>query len=150
MLVADHTNLDAALRKVAATAKVSLPAAPNAEQRAMQAQLMNASAGEFDAIFVAGQIKGHAKAMALGEQELSKGTDAAVKKAAAASAPVIKGHHTKFMAQAKSMGLPEAVDSGLSGAAATSTNALSAGLIGLGALLIISGFVLAVHHRLVR
>jgi len=81
------------------------------------------------ALFVAGQLKGHAKAMALGEKELSSGSDEAVKKAAADSAPVIKAHHTKFMAQAKSMGLPEAVDSGLSGAAATSTNQLPAGLI---------------------
>jgi hypothetical protein len=44
MLVADHIKLDAAIRKVATAKKVSLPAAPNAKQKAMQAKLTGASA----------------------------------------------------------------------------------------------------------
>jgi putative membrane protein len=112
MLVTDHTKLDAALRKVATAAGASLPAAPNAEQKAMQAKLMNASADEFDAMFVAGQITGHAKAMALGEKEMKHGSDAAVMKAATDAAPVIARHHDKFMAQARAMGLPDHVGAG--------------------------------------
>jgi putative membrane protein len=127
MLVTDHTKLDAAVRKVATTAEVSLPSAPNAEQKAMQAKLMNAPAGEFDARFVAGQLAGHAKTMALGEKETKHGSDAAVMKAASDAAPVIAQHHDKFMDQARAMGLPEHVDAGLSGAAATANNQIPVG-----------------------
>ncbi|WP_433167068.1 DUF4142 domain-containing protein [Kribbella sp. CA-247076] len=149
MLVADHTALDAALREVAASVRVSLPATPNAEQRAMQAQLSKASGEEFDAMFVAGQLKGHAAAMALGEKELSNGTDASVKKAAADSAPVIMKHHEMFMAQAKAMGLPASVHSGLSGVAASAGHQVPAVLMGLGCLLIAGGLVLAMRRRTV-
>jgi putative membrane protein len=61
LLIADHTKLDASLRKVADAANVSLPQQPNAEQRALQAKLQAASGDDFDAMFVAGQLEGHAK-----------------------------------------------------------------------------------------
>src|SRR4051812_23634743 len=79
MMVADHTKLDAGLTKVAATVKVTLPKAPNAEQRALQAKLMKASPAEFDALYVAGQLAGHSKAMRNGKMELSSGSEPAVK-----------------------------------------------------------------------
>jgi putative membrane protein len=142
MLVADHTKLDATLRTVASAASVSLPTAPNAEQQAMQAKLTNASGDDFDAMFVAGQLKGHAKAMALGEKELKSGRDAAVMKAAEDSAPVIAAHHHKFMAAAEAMGLPNEVDTGLAASSTGSGNGLQAGLIGFGGILMIAGAVL--------
>jgi putative membrane protein len=112
MMVTDHTNLDAALSKVATAAMVSLPAAPNAEQQAMQAKLASASAGEFDAMYVSAQIAGHAQAMQLGAMEAAGGADAAVKRAAAAAAPVVVRHYQMFVAQAKRMGLPGWVRAG--------------------------------------
>jgi putative membrane protein len=148
MLVADHTKLDAALRKVAAAAQVSLPAAPNAEQKAMQAKLAKASADEFDAMFVAGQIAGHAKAMALGEKELKSGSDAAVVKSAKDAAPVIAAHHHKFIAAAQAMGLPGQVDTGLAASVGSPGNGVQTGLVGLGALLVLAGAVLTFRRRL--
>ncbi|ADB31013.1 hypothetical protein Kfla_1919 [Kribbella flavida DSM 17836] len=147
LLVSDHTKLDAALRRVAAAANVSLPTTPNAEQRALQAKLTAAGAGEFDALFVAGQLEGHAKTMAIGERELANGSDARVIKAAKDSAPVIASHHEKFMAAARSLGLPDSVDAGTSGLAATADNTVPAGLVGLGALLAGLGAFLVLRRR---
>ncbi|ONI74061.1 hypothetical protein BWI15_11850 [Kribbella sp. ALI-6-A] len=150
LLIADHTKLDASLRKVAAAANVSLPQQPNAEQRALQAKLQAASGDEFDAMFVAGQLEGHAKAMALGEKEISAGSEPAVVNAAKASAPVIASHHEKFMAAARSLGLPDSVDSGTSGVAAAGDNMVAAGLVGLGGLLVLSGAVVALRRQPAR
>jgi putative membrane protein len=149
MLVTDHTKLDAALRKIATAKNVSLPSAPNADQQALQAKLTKASAGDFDALFVAGQVGAHAKAMQLGETELARGSDAAVKKTAADAAPVIAAHHHKFIAQARAMGLPDSVDAGLSGTAALSSpdDRRAAGLTAIGGLFVAAGAVLAVKKR---
>ncbi len=147
MLVTDHTKLDAAGSKVAAAVNVTLPAKPNAEQQAMQAKLQKASADEFDAMFVAGQLAGHAKAMQLGKAEIASGSDPAVKKAAAAAAPVIAAHHHHFMAQAEAMGLPGSVDSGLSGVAAPSSSKVPGLMIGLGVLLAAAGVLIARRRR---
>jgi putative membrane protein len=146
MLVADHTKLDTNLRKVAAAANVSLPTAPNAEQRALGAKLAAASANEFDPLFVSGQLTGHTKAMALGKQELSAGSDPAVKKDARAAAPVIAKHHDMFMAQAESMNLPTGVDAGLS-TRAGDTNALPVALLAFGTALVAAGVVFTVRRQ---
>jgi putative membrane protein len=145
MLVNDHSKLDAAVRKVAAATKVSLPTAPNAEQRAMQAKLTAASAADFDAMFVAGQIEGHAKTLALGAAEAKAGKDATVKKTAAAAAPVVAEHHHKFMAQAEAMGLPGAVDAGRPATLAVAnpdSTGLAASLAAAGAVVTLVGLVL--------
>lgn len=147
MLVADHTKLDANLRKVAAAADVTLPNAPNAEQRALAAKLAAADGAEFDAQFVSGQLAAHAKAMALGKNELARGSDRAVKADARAAAPVIAKHHRVFSEQARSMELPSHVHAGLSGAAAGSENTVPTALIGLGAVLVAAGGVLAIRRR---
>jgi putative membrane protein len=152
MLVSDHTKLDAALMKVAMAAKVSLPAAPNAEQRAMQAKLTVASGADFDAMYVSGQIVGHAKTMALGDKEAANGQDAAVKKAAAAAAPVVASHHHKFMAQAEQMGLPGTIDAGRTGTVATTAGSSGSGWVGLltaGIVLTGAGLVVLRRRRVV-
>lgn len=147
MLVADHTKLDAAARPLAQRADVKLPSAPNPEQRALAARLADASASEFDALFVAGQLAGHAKAMRLGEAEIKGGSDPAVVAAAKSAAPVIAKHHREFEAQARAMGLPVAVDAGSSGdRGSTPVGGVPAGLMGLGALLLAVGLVVAVRR----
>jgi putative membrane protein len=120
MMVTGHTQLDAALSKVATATKVSLPAAPNPEQQAMQAKLASAPSGEFDAMYVSGQIVGHAAAMRLGATEAAEGADAAVKRAAADAAPVVVRHYQMFVAEAKRMGLPGWVRAGRTNDLATS------------------------------
>jgi putative membrane protein len=148
LLITDHTKLDAALRKVAAAANVNLPPAPNAQQRAMQAKMDAADAGEFDAVFVSGQIAGHAKTMRLGEREAADGRDAAVKKAAAAAAPVVAAHHHKFMAQAEEMGLPGSVDAGRTGTAVAADTGIEWQMaVAAGGVLTATGLVLLLRRR---
>lgn len=146
MLVADHTKLDAAARPLAQRGNVKLPAAPNAEQRALAAKLTAASASEFDALFVAGQIAAHAKAMRIGEAEISGGQDPAVVAAAKNAAPVIMKHHHEAQALARAMDLPVGVDAGRSGEAGGSPVDVPVGLVGLGALLVAAGVVVAVRR----
>lgn len=146
MLVADHTKLDANLRKVAATAKVSLPKAPNAQQRALGAKLATLSGESFDSTFVTGQLTGHAKAMALGKKEMSNGSDPAVMKDATAAAPVIAKHHDMFMQQAESMNLPTSVDAGLAGTA-PHRGMLPIALLAGGTILVAAGVVLTLRRR---
>jgi putative membrane protein len=151
MMVTDHTKLDAALRKVATAAKVSLPAAPSADQRAMQAKLASAPTGEFDAMYVSAQIVGHAEVMRLGAREEAAGRDAAVKKAAAEAAPIVVGHYDKFVAEAKMMGLPGFVKAGRTSDLATSGssgNEWTVPLLMAGLILIGGGGVL-VRRRVV-
>jgi putative membrane protein len=141
MMVTDHTKLDAGLRQVAATVKVSLPAAPTADQQAMQAKLANAPAGEFDAMYVSAQIVGHAQVMQLGAREAAAGADTTVKNAAAAAAPIVAEHYREFVAAANQMGLPAKVKAGRTSDLATSGSSgnewtvplLVAGLVLIGA-----------------
>lgn len=151
MMVTDHTKMDAALRQVATAAKVSLPAAPDSEQRAMQAKLTSAPAGEFDAMYVSGQIAGHAAAMRLVATEAAAGADATVKKAAATAAPIIAQHYRMFLAEAKRMGLPSTVRGGRTGdlaSSGSSGNEWTVPLLLAGLILICGGGVL-VRRRVV-
>jgi predicted outer membrane protein len=141
MMVTDHTKLDAALGQVATAVKVSLPAAPTADQQAMQAKLANTPAGEFDATYISAQIAGHAQVMRLGAMEAAAGADATVKKAAAAAAPIVAEHYREFVAAANRMGLPGKVKAGRTSDLATSGSSgnewtvplLAAGLVLMGA-----------------
>ncbi len=141
MLITDHTKLDDIVRQVASTAGVELPQTPDAEQRAMQAKLEKAPAGEFDAMFVAGQMRGHAKTLKLGTTETTSGSAAEVKKTATDAAPVIQAHHDKLMAAAQALGVPAMVDTGSGGTAATSApdSVMLAVLAGAGVLLAAAG-----------
>jgi hypothetical protein len=70
-LVTDYTKLDVVPTKFAATAKVSLPAAPNAEQRAMHAKLVKGSKANFNAMFVSGQFWGTPRQCSCATRKLS-------------------------------------------------------------------------------
>jgi putative membrane protein len=151
MMVTDHTKLDAALRQLATAAKVSLPAAPTADQQAMQAKLASAPAGEFDAMYLSGQIVGHAQVMRLGAMEAAAGADAAVKKAAAAAAPIVAEHYREFVAAANRMGLPGKVKAGRTtdlASSGSSGNEWTVPLLAAGLILIGAGSVL-VRRRVV-
>ena len=149
MLISDHTKLDAAVRKLAAAKGVSLPSAPNAEQRAAAAKLAAASGAEFDTVFVSTQLAGHMKAMQLGKDEAARGQDADTKKAAAAAAPVIAHHGEMLTAAARELGVPTDVDAGRTGDATGSQTAewiaFAAGLA-----LVAGGGVVLVRRRRVQ
>jgi putative membrane protein len=146
--VADHTRLDAALRATAADLDVSLPSAPNAQQRAL-AQRYEATSGEdFDALFIATQMDSHMKAMALGRTELAEGDNEQAKTIARNAAPVIESHHEDLEAAARDLGVPSTIHSGTGGQAAErSVSPWGASLIGLGMLLVAGAALLLSRRR---
>ncbi len=145
--VADHTKLDSALQKTASGLDVSLPSSPNAEQRAIAARYQAASGNSFDTLFISTQMDAHMKAMAAGQTEIAKGSDAAVKKAAQAAAPVIASHHSALEAAARDLGVPDTIGTGNGGLAARSAISTSAtAMIVLGLLLTV-GAVLWMRRR---
>ena len=141
--VADHTKLDAALKKTASALGVDLPSAPNPAQQALAERYRAASGSSFDTLFVSTQMDAHMQAMQAGETELAKGSDAQVKKAARSAAPVIASHHRALSAAAKSLGIPNTIGTGTGGLAdgnGPRTGALA--LVALGVLLVVSAVLL--------
>jgi putative membrane protein len=141
--VADHTKLDAALRTTASALGVDLPSAPNAEQQAVAARYRAQSGSDFDALFVSTQMDAHMKAMTLGQNEVSQGSDAQAKKAAQDAAPVIASHHSALEDAARSLGVPDTIGTGTGGQAAhrVFTTPVT-GLLVVGLLLLIGAVVL--------
>jgi putative membrane protein len=143
--VADHTQLDTALRQVAQTLGVSLPEAPNPAQQALAARYQAASGEQFDALFIATQMDAHMAAMRLGQTELAQGSDPQAKRVAQDSAPVIRSHHDALNAAARALGVPTRVDTGTGGEAAPRrSTTLALLLLGVGALLV-AGAVVALR-----
>lgn len=137
--VADHTALDQALQGVATALGVSLPNAPNAEQRAIAARYQATNGQAFDALFISTQMETHMKSMRLGQTELARGSDPQAKKVAQDSAPVIKSHHDSVTAAARALGLPTDIDTGSGGEAAPrSLGTAGMLLIGVG-LMVVAG-----------
>jgi putative membrane protein len=145
--ISDHTKLDAALTKTAATLNVTLPDAPNAEQQALAARYQATSGKQFDTLFISTQMTAHMKAMALGRTEISDGSDAQAKKAATDAAPVVASHHTALESAARDLGVPDSINTGTGGLAAHRTVRSSAiALIALG-MTLVAGAVLVLRRR---
>ncbi|MEN3360459.1 MAG: putative rane protein [Mycobacteriales bacterium] len=116
LFIADHTRLDANLRKVASALGVNLPGAPSAAQQAALAAVNAKSGAAFDRAWVDSQLTAHRAALAAGNTELAQGSDAQAKGVAAAAAPVVKNHLSML---AQTAGVPSGVDAGTGGQAAT-------------------------------
>src|SRR5687768_7831947 len=87
MLVADHTTLDRSVTALAQKYDVTLPSAPNAQQRAALAEVRQRSGEAYDAAWVRTQLDGHLKTRAATRVELARGDAADVQAAARASTP---------------------------------------------------------------
>ncbi len=104
--VTDHTKLDASLTALAQKLNVTLPAEPNAEQKAVADKLQAAAAGDaFDKMWIEQQLAAHTKSMKATQQEIDKGEAAQVKQAAEAAMPVITAHHEALMKAAPDFGV---------------------------------------------
>ncbi|WP_186316047.1 DUF4142 domain-containing protein [Catellatospora sichuanensis] len=104
--VTDHAKLDASLKALAQELKVSLPAEPNAEQKAVADKLQAAAAGdEFNKMWIEQQLAAHTKSMKATQQEIDKGEAAQVKEAAEAAMPVITAHHEALIKAAPDFGV---------------------------------------------
>ncbi|WP_250031362.1 DUF4142 domain-containing protein [Paractinoplanes maris] len=149
--VADHTKLDAAVKQTASQLDVDLPDAPNEKQQALAARYQQASGDDFDALFVSTQMDAHMAAMANGQREIARGSDAAAKKNARAAAPVIASHHELLDNAARDLGVPTSIGSGTGGQAAdrTFTTPVVA-LLSFGVLLTVAAVVLLRRRRTVQ
>jgi putative membrane protein len=110
-LIADHTKLDADVRKVAETAGVQLPSRPSPKQRAVLERVSGLSGAAFDREWVASQIAGHRQTLANGAKELRDGSSAEVKQLATDAKPIVQ-EHLDMLENARSAGTtPESTPS---------------------------------------
>lgn len=147
--IADHTKLDASLRAVATKLGVTLPTAPNAEQRAAAARLTATSGAAFDKLWFELQMVGHMKSMANGEREVAGGNEAEVVALAKAAGPVIMEHGTLLDENAAEVGAaPSAVDAGTGGQAAQERRSvLLASVVAAAGLLLVTVSARTVRRR---
>ncbi|MFF0574738.1 DUF4142 domain-containing protein [Streptosporangium saharense] len=102
-LVADHLKLDAAVKKAAQQAGVTLPEQPAPKQRATLDRLSKLSGTAFDKAWIGAQIAGHRQTIAVINTELQDGSSAAIKKVASEAKPVVQGH-LQMLQQARGNG----------------------------------------------
>jgi putative membrane protein len=148
-LVADHTTLDRSVTSLAQKYDVTLPSAPNPEQRAALAEVRQRSGEAYDAAWVRTQLDGHLKTRAATREELARGDAADVTAAARAATPVVQRHIAELRSIADDLGLavPTSVDGGTGGQAAVSSNrTLAVSLAALGVALVAGGAVAAGRH----
>ncbi len=148
--VADHTRLDAAVRRTADQLGVDLPGAPNDRQQAVAQRYQQTSGRDFDALFVSTQMDAHMAAMALGQKEIAQGSDATAKKTAQDAAPVIASHHELLDNAADALGVPSSINTGTGGQAAERGSTAPVALLSLGMLLVAAAALLLWRRRPVR
>ena len=149
IFIRDHTRLDASLRQLAQRLGVDLPSAPNPQQQATLKSVSAKSGAAFDQAWLTSQLAGHRQAKAAGQTEIANGSDASVKAAAQAAAPVIQ-MHLSMLEQATGTS-PSGVNAGTGGQAATLPGGVQLGwvLVGLG-LMAGAGGLVVVRPRRVR
>jgi putative membrane protein len=133
MFIRDHTAQDAQLTKAASSLGVSLPGAPNPQQRAALASVAAKSGAAFDTAWIASQTTGHAQTLAATDKEIANGSNATALKLAKASRPVIAMHYSELKAAGGTS--PSAVGAGTGGQAAGSLTGEGLALTGAGLLL---------------
>jgi putative membrane protein len=89
--VTDHTRLDQSVQQTASS--LGVPLAPaDAAQKATD-RLGKVPARQYDRVWIPLEQAAHTAAMANGQREIAKGSDATVKQDATAAAPVLEQHH---------------------------------------------------------
>jgi putative membrane protein len=92
-MIKDHTKNSRDLQKVAARKQMTLPANLSADQTQMLSQLQQASAGDFDRMYIeTAGIMAHTMMRQLYSNQANNGTDADLKKYAAKTLPVVEMH----------------------------------------------------------
>ena len=91
-MVDDHTKANNELKELAGKKGVTLPASPNAKQRAEQDRLNKLSGADFDREYMRSQVKAHNEAVALFEKETRAGKDQETKTWAEQTLPTLREH----------------------------------------------------------
>lgn len=93
-MVADHSKANAELKQLASNKNITLPAEPNAQQKADKDRLSKLSGPEFDREYMSLMSTAHDKAVAAFEDEARGGNEADVKAWATKTLPTLKEHQT--------------------------------------------------------
>ena len=93
-MVADHSKANVELKQLASNKNVTLPAEPNAQQKADKDRLSKLSGAEFDREYMSLMVAGHDKAVAAFEDEARDGKEADVKTWASKTLPTLKEDQT--------------------------------------------------------
>jgi putative membrane protein len=91
-MVDDHSKANDELKALAATKNITLPAAPDAAQKAEHDKLMKLSGAAFDRAYMQAMVQGHMKAVASFKRESQTGKDAEIKAFAAKTLPTLEDH----------------------------------------------------------
>jgi putative membrane protein len=93
-MVADHSKANVELKQLASNKDVTLPAEPNAQQKADKDRLSKLSGAEFDREYMALMATAHNKAVAAFEDEARDGRETDVKAWASKILPTLREHQT--------------------------------------------------------
>ncbi|MBN9560177.1 MAG: DUF4142 domain-containing protein [Alphaproteobacteria bacterium] len=107
-MVQDHSHANEQLAQIAQAAQVPVPSGPDADSKAMHAQLVSLQDGEFDRAYIRGQIAAHQVTAQLLAYEIGSGQDSQLQKFAEETLPVVLHH----------LALAQDIDAQLTGAAA--------------------------------
>jgi putative membrane protein len=105
MLIKEHGEANAQLKKVAAKNDFRLPTAPNKMQKAMYEKLSKLSGAAFDRAYMEGQIKAHLDTINLFQMEINSGRDGDVNLYAREYLPAIQNHTSMIVSTARSVGV---------------------------------------------
>ena len=101
MMVDHHTKTSADLKTAAAAAGIKPPEALPEDKAGKLKALADASADDFDALYVSEQIAAHAEARSLHKTYGGNGDNAALKAVALKAFPIVEGHLEKAKTLAK-------------------------------------------------
>lgn len=93
-MVADHSKANVELKQLASNKNATLPAEPNAQQKADKDRLAKLSGAEFDREYMSLMVAGHDKAVAAFEGEARDGKEVDVKTWASKTLPTLREHQT--------------------------------------------------------
>jgi putative membrane protein len=103
-MVADHTKANTKLKEIAEQLGLVVPASLSSADQETYTKLQGESGARFDSDYLAAQLTAHQQAISLFSQEAEQGKDAALRKFAARTLPVLKEHLSMIEAAQKQAG----------------------------------------------
>ena len=92
MMVKDHSASNEKVKALAASRNITLPTAPNAEQKEKMKELHAQDGARFDQSYVKAQVKAHEETVALLKAEIASGRDADTQALARTMLPTVESH----------------------------------------------------------
>lgn len=91
-MIKDHTQANSQLKPLATKKGLTVPTAPNAQQKATRDRLAGLSGSAFDRAYMQQMEQDHAKAVALFQREAAQGQDSTLKQWASTTLPKLQNH----------------------------------------------------------